>query len=61
MSGSIKMEKHYFEILDENGDLVLTITSDFTNLGFTAYFKQHIKPLLKAIAKTHNKDRVYYM
>ena len=55
------MEKHYFEILDENGDLVLTITSDLTDLGFTAYFKRHIKPLLKAIAKTHNKDRVYYM
>ncbi len=55
------MQKHYFEILDESNELVLTITSDLTDLGFTAYFKQHIKPLLKAIAKKHNKDRVYYM
>lgn len=53
------MDKHYYDIVTEDGSIVLSITSSFTNLDFDAYAQRHIVPLLASISATEG-ERVFY-
>ena len=53
------MDKHRYDIVTENGDIVLSITSGFTNLDFEAYAQRHVVPLLASISATEG-ERVFY-
>lgn len=53
------MDKHRYDIVTEDGDIVLSITSGFTNLDFDAYAKRHVVPLLASISAIEG-ERVFY-
>ena len=53
------MDKHRYDIVTESGDIVLTITSTFTNLDFDAYAKRHIVPMLASLSAVEG-ERVFY-
>ena len=36
------MNKHYYDIVNSDGDLIMEITSSFTNLTKDEYFNDHL-------------------
>lgn len=53
------MGNHHYDIVTEDGSIVLHITSTLTNLDFDAYAQRHIVPLLASISATEG-ERVFY-
>lgn len=54
------MNQYTYYIVDADGDLLLTIKSQYTNKSYDAEAQATISPLLPIIAKTHGLDAVYY-
>jgi len=53
------MDKHQYDIVTEDGSIVLSITSSFTNLDFDAYAKRYIVPMLASLSAVEG-ERVFY-
>ncbi len=53
------MDKHYYSIVTEDGSIVLSITSAFTNLDFDAYAAKFLVPLLASVSAVEG-ERVFY-
>jgi|TARA_R100000482_G_C5023943_1_gene101057 hypothetical protein len=53
------MDKHRYDIVTEDGWIVLSISSPFTNLDFDAYAQRHVVPLLASISANEG-ERVFY-
>jgi hypothetical protein len=50
------MEKFMYTICDDEGYTLLEILSAPTTRGEQVYFDDHVRPLLPAIALSHNRD-----
>ena len=57
--GSESMNQHRYDIVTEDGDIVLSIISGFTNLDFDAYAQRHVVPLLASVSAVEG-ERVFY-
>ncbi len=53
------MDKHHYEIVTQGGDIVLSITSGFTNLDFDAYATEFVVPMLASLSAVEG-ERVFY-
>jgi hypothetical protein len=54
------MNKYTYNILDSEGYILLTVTSQFTNRSIDAEAKVSISPLLPVIAKQYGLGRVFW-
>jgi hypothetical protein len=53
------MDKHHYHIVTEDGSIVLSITSGFTNLEFDAYATAFVVPMLASLSAVEG-ERVFY-
>jgi hypothetical protein len=53
------MNQHRYDIVTEDGCIIMTILSRFTNLDFDAYARINVSPLLATLS-THHGERVFY-
>lgn len=53
------MHVHHYHIVTEDGDIILSITSSFTNLASDVYAEKFIVPLLPPISAVEG-EKVFY-
>jgi hypothetical protein len=53
------MDKHYYHIVNEDGWIVLSIESAFTNLDLDAYAAKFVVPMLASLSEVEGQ-RVFY-
>jgi type 1 glutamine amidotransferase len=58
--GVYKMNKYTYNIVDSEGYVLLTVTSQFTNRSIDDEAKVSVSPLLPVIAKQYGLGRVYW-
>lgn len=54
------MKRYTIDVVDEDGDLLLTITTQFHSGGSDDAAKQYVVPLLPAIAKQYGVTKAFY-
>jgi hypothetical protein len=52
------MFQHIYQLVYENGDIVMEVRSDYTYLNFDIYAQKFVVPMMQALAHALHEDRV---